>query len=76
MTSQKVQEVEDDEAESASDGDDNGSDDEGSTSFVTIRDKQYNVVQTKCCIISECTGKACNAGPSLQDDQRHSTRIH
>ena len=80
-------EVEDDEAESVADGDDNGSDDEGSTdsegigdkrtrgrdrktrhlkslvytsnSFVAIRDKQQNVVQVKCCIISECTGKTC-----------------
>ena len=30
-----------------------------SNSFVSIRDKQQNVVQEKCCIISECTGKAC-----------------
>jgi hypothetical protein len=44
------------------DGDDNGSDDEGSTDSVSIRDKQQNVVQTKCCIISECTGKTC--GPN------------
>ena len=30
-----------------------------SNSFVAIRDQQQNVVQAKCCIISECTGKAC-----------------
>ena len=79
--------MEDDEAEAAADGDDNASDDEGSTgsegvgdkrtrgrdrktrhlkslvytsnSFVAIRDKQQNVVQAKCCIMTECTGKAC-----------------
>ena len=76
------QEVEQDEAEAAADGDDNGCDDEVSTgsegvsegvgekrtrgrdrkdrnlksvvytsnSFVTIRDKEQNVVQAKCCI--------------------------
>ena len=86
-TDKETLEVEDDEAEAAADGDDNASDDEGSTdsdgvgdkrtrgrdhktrhlkslvytsnSFVAIRDKQQNVVQAKCCIISECTGKAC-----------------
>ena len=86
-TGKETLEVEDDETEAAPDGDDNGSDDEGSTgsegigdkrtcgrdrktrhlkslvytsnSFVTIRDKQQNVVQVKCCIISECTGKTC-----------------
>ena len=86
-TDKETLEVEDDEAEAAADGDDNASDDEGSTdsdgvgdkrtrgrdhktrhlkslvytsnSFVTIRDKQQNVVQAKCCIISDCTGKAC-----------------
>ena len=30
-----------------------------SNSFVAIRDKQQNVVQAKCCIIRECTGKTC-----------------
>ncbi len=87
ITGKETLEVEDDEAEAAADGDDNGSDDEGSTgsegvgdkrthgrdhklrhlkrlvytsnSFVAIHDKQQNVVEAKCCIISECTGKAC-----------------
>ena len=87
ITGKETLEVEDDETEAAADGDDNGSDDEGSTdsegvgdkhtrgrdrktrhlkslvytstSFVVIRDKEQNVVQQKCCIISECTGKAC-----------------
>ena len=85
------QEVEQDEAEAAADGDDNGCDDEVSTgsegvsegvgekrtrgrdrkarhlksvvytsnSFVAIRDKEQNVVQAKCCIMLESTGKAC-----------------
>jgi hypothetical protein len=30
-----------------------------SNSFVAIRDKQQNVVQAKCCIMLESTGKAC-----------------
>ena len=86
------QEVEQDEAEAAADGDvNNGCDDEVSTgsegvsegvgekrtrgrdrkarhlksvvytsnSFVAIRDKEQNVVQAKCCIMLESTGKAC-----------------
>ena len=85
------QEVEQDESEASTDGDDNGCHDEVSTdsegvsegvgekctrgldrkvrhlksvvytsnSFVTIRDKEQNVVQAKCCIMLESTGKAC-----------------
>ena len=86
-TDKETLEVEDDETEVSADGDDDGSNDEGSTvsegvgdkhthgrdrktrhlknlvctsnSFVVIRDNQRNVVQAKCCIIRECTGKAC-----------------
>jgi hypothetical protein len=85
------QEVEEDEVEAATDGDEDGCDDEVSTgsegvsegvgekhtlgrerkvrhlkivvytsnSFVDIRDKEQNVMQVKCYIIVESTGKVC-----------------
>jgi hypothetical protein len=95
------QEVEQDETETAADGDDNGCDDEVSTdsegvsegvaekhtrgrdwmvrhlkrvvvytsnSFVDICDKEQNVVQAKCCIMLESTGKTC--GTTVEIRQR------
>ena len=56
-TGKETLEVEDDETESAADGDDLKSLVYTSNSFVDIRDKQQNVVQAKC--YSECTGKSC-----------------
>jgi hypothetical protein len=39
-----------------------------SNSFVAIRDKEQNVVQAKCCIMLESTGKAC--GTTVEICQR------
>ena len=39
-----------------------------SNSFVAIRDKEQNVVQAKCCIMLESTGKACGTTVEIRQN--------